>query len=149
MQGSVNSLSLHGQSSKGLTEQPQLSLLCLEFPLSWKTQLADWKCYIHRRHLQTMLGGRGLWPTGLLRVQSGGGEGRWWDQGGMYESRLSRPTGRVGELGEVGSPLAVEWLHTVIWGQRTNNCLALVQLRDARHIIMYICLLTEILPNCY
>lgn len=42
-----------------------------------------------------------------LRVQSGGVGG---DGGtrGMYESRLGRPTGRVGELGEVGSPLAVE-----------------------------------------
>lgn len=29
-------------------------------------------------------------------------------RGGMYESRLSGPTGRVGKLGEVGSPLAVE-----------------------------------------
>lgn len=91
---------------KGLTEQPKFSLFCLEFPPSWKTQLADWKCYIHQRHLQTMLGGWGCGP-GLLRVQSGGvrGDG---GTGGMYESRLGRPTGRVGELGEVGSPLAVE-----------------------------------------
>lgn len=43
----------------------------------------------------------------LPRVQSGGVRG----DGGtrrVYESRLGRPTGRVGELGEVGSPLAVE-----------------------------------------
>lgn len=43
---------------------------------------------------------------GLLRVQSGGVRGD--GTGGMHESRLGRPTGRVGELGEVGSPLAVE-----------------------------------------
>ena len=60
-----------------------------------------------------MLGGQGAAGPGLLRVQSGGvrGEG---GTGGMYESRLGRPTGRVGELGEVGSPLAVKGLHTVI-----------------------------------
>lgn len=53
-----------------------------------------------------MLGGRGRGP-GLLRVQSGGVRG---DGGtrGMNESPLGRPTGRVGELREVGSPLAVE-----------------------------------------
>lgn len=52
-------------------------------------------------------GRTGPWPSGLLRVQSGGvrADG---GTGGMYESRLGRPTGRVGELGEVGSPLAVE-----------------------------------------
>lgn len=45
--------------------------------------------------------------SGLLRVQSGGVRG---DGGtkGIYESPLGRPTGRVGELGEVGPPLAVE-----------------------------------------
>lgn len=36
-------LSPRGQSSKGLTEQPQLCLFCLEFPPSWKTKLADCK----------------------------------------------------------------------------------------------------------
>lgn len=47
----------------------------LELSPSWKTQLADWKCYIHRqRHRWTTLGGQttGLQPTGLSRVQSGG-----------------------------------------------------------------------------
>lgn len=45
----------------------------------------------------------------------GGGEGRG-DCGTRRacESRLGRPTGRVGELGEVRSPLAVERLHAVI-----------------------------------
>ncbi len=87
MQGSVNSLSLSPWSVfKGLTEQPQLSLFCLEFPPSWKTQLADCKCYIHQRRLRTMLGGRGCGPPVLLRVQSGGVRGRWRDQRNVRES---------------------------------------------------------------
>ena len=95
---------------KGHTEQAHLSLFCLALPPSCKTQLSDCDSYSQRQLLQTMLGGRGL-----LRMQSGGerGEG---GTGGMFENRLGCPTGRVGELGEVGSPLAVKRLHTVICG---------------------------------
>lgn len=87
IQSSVNSLSLSLWSvfKKGLAEQPQLFLFCLEFPPSWKTQLAECKCYIHQRHLQTMLGGRGSGPWSFESAV-GWGEGRWWDQKNVAES---------------------------------------------------------------
>lgn len=94
---------------KGLTEQPQAAFVS-PFPPSWKTQLADCKCCIHQRRLQTMRGRTGLWPRsfesavgrgGAESAARGGCGGWWWWW-------LGRPTGRVGELGEVGSPLAVE-----------------------------------------
>lgn len=79
-------------------------------------------------------GRTGLWPPVFLRVQSGGVRGHSGTRG-MFESRSGRPTGRVGELGEVGSPLAVERLHTVICGQRAKLELAVV-LMD-RHVKQY------------
>lgn len=55
------------------------------------------------------------------RVGSGWGNGG--RTGRVHGGGLGRPTGRVGELGEMGSTLAVEWLHTVIWGESGENWL--------------------------
>lgn len=112
---------------KGHTEQPQLSLFYLAFPPSCKTQLAD----LRRLHPSTACadnaGRTGAAVPVFLRVQSGWVRG---DGGtrGMFESRLGCPTGRVGELREVRSPLAVKRLHTVIWGWRLNS-LSVVEVR--------------------
>lgn len=39
--------------------------------------------------------------------------------------------GRVGELGEVGSPLAVEGLHAIVWSQRVSKHVRSQRARDA------------------
>lgn len=112
MQGSVNSL--RGQSSKANTEQPQLSFIfVLYFLLPVKHNLQ-----IVMLHPTNGIC-RQCWEDGDMAPGSFESAVGWGERGdggarGMYESRLGRPTGRVGELGEVGSPLAVEGLHTVI-----------------------------------
>lgn len=122
MQGSVNSLSPwsvlkrpHRTTTVFFVLFFVVVFFFLNFLRPGKHNLQTGNVNIHQRHRRTMLGGQGLQPLVFWEC-SRVGWGEMVGQGECMRVVLGRPTGRVGELGEVGSPLAVEWLHTVIWG---------------------------------
>lgn len=66
-----------GQSSKATQTNHSYLCFALNFLLPGKkeTQLADWKCYIHQQHPQTMQGGRGAADPQSFESAVGWGRG--------------------------------------------------------------------------